>query len=311
MTDLANNAKSFIDTVGKQMIFKNILIFVALFGWLSQPSWAEVALPNGNIGDTVVDLRVKVLGGYITIERQFDEGRWWINRDWEPAELGGQPNERDGCRTYPELTAQDRSYSGDGQVWTLENRYSVRAIGFFEGTGCAANRLKTLRWQDRNTGNWAEYQRSEVGSLRFRLIRHGDRNNVQVSFDYDADGRLQAVRDHFGNLVLDYLYTGTQLTEIRDNPDLIPGNTNPARSVRYHYSGTLIDQVTDVRGYITRYGYDSGKLASITDPENRVRRFEYLADRVAKEIDAEGRETRYVYDYDKQKKQFYTRLTNN
>jgi RHS repeat-associated protein len=118
------------------------------------------------------------------------------------------------------------------------------------------------------------------------------------------------VRDHFGNLVLDYVYTNGLLTEIRDNPALIPGNTAPARSVRYHYAGTLIDQVTDVRGYVTLYTYGNGQLASLTDPEGRVRRFEYLGDRVAKEIDAEGHETRYVYDYDKLKKQFYVRLTH-
>jgi RHS repeat-associated protein len=289
---------------------KNILVaaLMLLIG-LSSPVWAEVALPNGTVGDTFVDLKVKVLGGYVTVDRQFDHGRWWINRRWNPAQLGGQPDEQGGCRAYPEIKIQDRTYSGDGQTWILENRYSVRTTGYFDGSDCAANRIRTLRWQDRNTGNWMEYRREDAGLLEFRLVRYGDRNNVQVSLDYDGSGLLQAVRDHFGNLVLDYVYTNGLLTEIRDNPALIPGNTAPARSVRYHYAGTLIDQVTDVRGYVTLYTYGNGQLASLTDPEGRVRRFEYLADRVAKEIDADAQATTYVYDYDKLKKQFYVRIT--
>lgn len=298
---------------------KNILLAgLALLIWLGGTVRADVALPNGNVGDTAVDLRVKVLGNWITVDRQFDKGRWWINRRWEPAELGGQPEEQGNCRAYPEIKVQERTYTGDGQTWTLENRYSVRATDYFTGSDCPANRIKTLRWHDRNSGNWMEYQRNDAGSLQFRLMRHGDRNAVQVSLDYDTEGKPQAVRDHVGRIVLSYLYTGDLLTEIQDNPALIPGNTAPVRSVKYRYGTTsaggqtypVIDQVTDVLDNVTRYTYSNGQLASITDPEGRIRRFEYLADRVVKEIDAEDRATSYVYDYDKVKKQFYVRITS-
>ena len=44
--------------------------------------YAEVRLPNGEYTTTVQDLKVKVLGGYVTIARSWTNGRWYINPDW-------------------------------------------------------------------------------------------------------------------------------------------------------------------------------------------------------------------------------------
>ncbi|KAF4513862.1 UNVERIFIED_CONTAM: hypothetical protein B566_EDAN016757 [Ephemera danica] len=184
---------------------------------------------------------------------------------------------------------------------------------------CPANRLKTVRWLDRNTGQWMDYERASAGDLQLKLVRYGNRNDLTTQLIYDPQGKLQSVKDHQGNTVLQYLYTGEQLTEIRDNPGLIPGNTAAPRAVKYTYTnltnsqGTTypsISQVTDVLGNITRYTYTGTYLATLTDPEGRIRRYDYTADRVTQYTDADGQVTRYVYDYDKLKKEFYARTTH-
>ncbi len=291
-------------------------LILALLGF-SQPSSAQVSLPNGGVSENVVDLRVKTVGGLVTVDRQYEEGRWRINLRWSPAELGGETAGSVSCRAYPELKIQGRTYLGDGQTWLLENRYSARVTDYFAGSECAANRLKTVRWQDRTSGNWMEYERRSAGDLQLKLVRYGDRNNVETQLTYDDEGRLQSVLDHYGKVVLEYRYNGEQLVEIRDNPALIPGDATPARTVKYSYTqvggsgGTHaeIETVTDVLGHETRYGYSGAYLSSITDAEGRVRRYAYTADRVTKYTDADGEVTSYVYDYDRVKKEFYVRTT--
>ena len=302
----------------KNGLLSSLRVLALLPGlFFAQSVLAQVSLPNGTVGESAVDLRVKVLGGLVTVDRQFHEGRWQLNLRWKPAVLGGDPQVQGSCTAYPQIVVQDRRYDGDGEAWALENRYSIRATDYFAGAECGANRIKTLRWQDRNTGNWMEYQRSDAGQLQFNLIRYGDRNAVSVSLTYDAQGKLKDVRDHFGSVVLTYTYSGDLLSEIRDNPGLIPGNTAPARSVKYAYTATTyqgqslqtINKVTDVSGNTTQYTIANGTLTGVTDPEGRTRSYQYTADRVTQSTDADGHKTTYVYDYDKQKKEFYVRVT--
>jgi len=322
MVCLMQNGKKMMPS--KKTSFWKLGLFLSCLSLLPLPTQAQVSLPNGTPSESAVDLRVKVLGGAVTIDRQFHEGRWQLNLRWRPAVLSGEPQVQGTCTAYPAIIVQDRSYDGDGEAWAYQNRYSIRATDHFSGEGCSANRIKTLRWQDRNTGQWMEYQRTDPSQFQFALIRYGNRNNIAVSLTYDATGKLQDVRDHFGTVVLNYLYTGDLLTEIRDNPGLASGNLsgNPAgnntpRSVKYHYTGTTykgqtvqsIDQVTDVLGHLTKYTLANGTLTGIVDPEGRTRSYQYTADRVTQYTDAAGAKTTYVYDYDKQKREFYVRVT--
>ena len=298
-----------------QFLTKTALWAVLL---LNLPASAQVSLPNGGVSENVVDLRVKTIGGLVTVDRQFEEGRWHINLRWAPAVLSGEAVGSVTCKAYPELKIQGHPYTGDGLSWLRENRYSARVTGYFDGSDCPANRLKTIRWQDRSTGQWMDYERSSTSDLQLKLVRYGNRNDIATQLLYDPQGKLQSVKDHHGNTVLHYLYTGDQLTEIRDNPGLIPGNTAAARAVKYTYTNVTnaqgvsyptISQVTDVLGNVTRYTYTGTYLATLTDPEGRIRRYDYTADRVTQYTDAEGNVTRYVYDYDKLKKEFYVRTT--
>lgn len=280
-------------------------------------AFGQVSLPNGTINESVVDLTVKTVAGPVSIDRQFEDGRWQINMRWNPAVVSGEPTGDSLCRAYPELRVQGRTYSGDGQTWLLENRYSVRTTDFFNGSDCAANRIKTIRWQDRNSGKWMEYSRTDPSELQFKLVKFGNRNDVTTTLVYDSQGRVKTVNDHFGTVIFQYFYTGELLTEIRDNPGIIAGSTLQSRSVKYEYSNTtnalgknydVISKVIDVVGNAVLYGVASGNISSITDAEGRTRRYEYTAGRVIKYVDPDGKITTYVYDYDKTKKEFYVRI---
>jgi RHS repeat-associated protein len=290
------------------------LAAIALLG-VAPLAHAQVTLPNGTPDVPVVDLRVKVLGGWVTIDRQWWEGSWRLNQRWDPIQLGGSASGDGGCMAYPTLTVQGRSYVGDGQSWLLENRYSARATEFFAGSDCQANRIRLVRWQDRISGSWMEYERTDASQLQFRLARYGDRNNVTVSLIYNAAGQLSEIRDHFNTPVIRYTYTGGQLTDIRDLPTA--ADPSPSRIVQYTWGSTTwsgqtiptITKVTDVLGHATNYGINSGRLETITDPEGRIRRFAYTADRITQYTDGMGYITKYVYDYDKLKKEFSVRIT--
>lgn len=275
----------------------------------------QVSLPNGTVDASVVDLKVKLLGGYVTIDRQWWEGQWRINLRWAPAEWSGAASGEGGCLSYPEVKIQGSTYAGNGQAWMYGNRYSLRAIEHFSGSECLANRTKKLRWQDRNSGKWMEYERVDNSTLQFRLARYGDRNDVTVNLVYNPAGQLREVRDHFNKPVLQYLYSGDQLAAIRDVAE--GSDSGGVRTVQYGWGRTnrggkevgVITQVTDVLGHITRYTINAGELEQIQDAEGRVRKYTYIADRVQTYSDGEGQSTRYDYDYDRLKKEFYVRIT--
>jgi RHS repeat-associated protein len=275
-----------------------------------------VSLPNGTPEVPVVDLRVKVLGGQVTIDRQWWEGQWRVNLRWAPAEWAGYPSGEGGCLAYPEIKIQGRTYTGDGQAWMLENRYNVRAIDHFTGNECLANRTRKLKWQDRISGQWMEYERVDMSTLHFRLTRYGDKNNNTVNLAYDEAGQLTEIRDHHNQPVLQYIYTGGRLSEIRDVPNT--DDPSPARSVKYSWGTStvngqaipVINQVTDVLGNLTRYTIAAGQLQTLTDPEGRIGKYSYTADRVTSYTDGESKITQYVYDYDKLKREFYVRITS-
>ncbi|MBS1132655.1 MAG: hypothetical protein H6R16_3657, partial [Proteobacteria bacterium] len=84
-----------------------MLITLGVLSLLPLPAQSQVSLPNGTPSESAVDLRVKVLGGTVTIDRQFHEGRWQLNLRWRPAVLSGEPQVQGTCTAYPAIIVQD------------------------------------------------------------------------------------------------------------------------------------------------------------------------------------------------------------
>jgi len=185
-------------------------------------SYAAVELPLGIYHQTTHDITVKVKGGTVKASRTWHDNAWHFNRAWNKLEL--EIDSLDGSVKsivrnndgYDRPTSSSTRYEFDETKW-------IRAIP----TG--------FRWEDRQ-GNWIEYNAQGV------IQKYGNRNNVEVSFQYDAQGKRTGVFDHFGTQVLWYTYTTDgKIDTVRDATSTTP------RSVKYNYTGDNLTQVIDVR----------------------------------------------------------------
>lgn len=243
---------------------------------------AEVIFISGEYHETVGDLEVKVLGGFVQVQRTWFQGRWHFNRAWNPLKF--QYDNLDGSLKAIERNGDVfKKANGEGTLFTFGKRRSITVSG--EG----------FRWHDRH-GNWITYDKTG------RVTAYGDRNNVQVSMAYGTANRLTGVFDHHGKQTLWYEYDGAgQLMAVRDR-------TN--RQVRYTYTAGRLTTVTDVLGNAWQYTYGAeSRLATRTDPEGRTTRITYdPLGRVLSVKDQDGIGTEYRYDFDRARKEYYVQI---
>ncbi len=250
---------------------------------------AEVRLPNGEYRARAVDLKVKVLGGWVTVDRTWQavnlnkgQFRWYVNPAWADLDL-----ELDGGATIRSISRAGAKFEAQGtDVFVLkesERSYFIRVSRTTQGA------IEGLRWSDR-LGNTIDYDAAG------RIRNYADRNGVAVHFERNSEGRLRTVRDHASRVILTFAYVGDKIDSITDNSN---------RSVHYQYSGANLTQVTDVLGNAWKYGYSGGGLLTAeTDPEGRKTTIAYQGNRVVTVTDAQGYITRYLYDYNRGTRQY-------
>ena len=281
----------------------------------------------GRHAENVEDMRVKVLGGYVRINREWKERSWHINRRWAGVEQYHSKNGIRSASTFQGITRNGVNYGISVQLGTTPEGVkttrwkSVDAKGeFFVGDVVYQDppitlggpvyipppTINNLRWQDIK-GNWIEYEATPLSSATFesyRPIRFGNSSGVSVSLSYDADNRIAGVFDHLNKQVIWYEYdVDGDLSLIKDYS---------GRQVEYRYNvDKQLEEVTDVRGYIWKYSYNAqGFIESKTDPNNNTTLLEYAPNgALAKLTDAAGNVTKYDYEYDKTAKEFYKRVT--
>ena len=258
---------------------------VGLLLLLAAPAQAGVQLATGRYQAVVEDLRVKVLGGYVVVERAWYDDRWHLNRRWTRLEFtyddldGSIKTVRRGADRYERSGLQGRTFRFGKQ------KYIVQTDAGF-------------RWADRK-GNWIDYDPEG------RIRAYGDRNDVRVEMRYDDFDRLTGVFDHHGTQILWYDY---------DERDRIAGVRDLAgRTVAYRYDDRgLPSVVVDVLGNERRYDYDAqGRLIGDTDPEGRRTTIDYTATGLVKAIaDPNGHTTRYRYIDEPVRQLFYARVVS-
>lgn len=290
-------------------------ILVALTVLVGAPAVAAVDLPGGQYTESVEDLRIKVMGGYVVLSRAWIEREWHFNSAWDPLKF--EYDSIDGTvKTITRTGADYKKTTADVFVLDARNTITKTSTGY--------------RWRDRS-GNWIDY--NEAG----RITAYGDRNDVKVTFQYNSNDQLEGVFDHFGTQVLWYEYTNGKVSAIRDLAN---------RRVEYRYTGNQLTTVVDVLGNTWTYTYQPNKytdyrctiewqyingqlvkvadrcdpievddgtfrLISRTDPELRKLTLGYGADgRVTSVKDAANNTTTYRYDYDATKKQYYVKQTS-
>jgi len=239
-----------------------LLLIVGLF-----PLWAQAgsALRLSNWGpdfaeakyeETVTDLSVKVLGGYIDHKRHLEDGiDWQFNPAWKSLQF---------------QYALDADPAVDLPIAIKRDTFSYKPVGSQNTPTYVFDERKWItrtdtgwRWQDR-LGNWIDYDADG------HITAYGDRNNVTVSFTRDTEGRIETVKDHNDSVVLTYAYDATtgKLAGVTDYT---------GRGISYGYNADdLLETVTDVRGETWRYDYTNFNgigplLTGITDPRGNTK----------------------------------------
>jgi RHS repeat-associated protein len=222
------------------------IIFMLLMV-LPQMVYAKVRLPNTEYTENNIDMRVKVLGGEVKLNRTWENGRWYLNPAWADLRFVLDPLDSSVKTIDRAGTLYQRS--GTADLYTY-HQVSIRKTD------------SGWRWNDPQ-GNWIDYD------SKGRPLAYGDASNVKVSFELDKDGRRKAIKDHNGELVysLDY-----------DNQEhLIKATDRSGRSVSYSWSGDRLTQVIGVMGNVWKYGYDkNGQLNNKTEPDGGVTKIDYV-----------------------------------
>ncbi|PIT61947.1 hypothetical protein BHC47_05485 [Snodgrassella alvi] len=216
------------------------------FQKVSGVSNARVRLPNTEYTENTIDMRVKVLGGEVKLNRTWENGRWYLNPAW--AELRFVLDPLDNSVKTIDRAGTLYQRSGTADLYTYK-QVSIQKTD------------SGWRWSDQQ-GNWINYD------SKGRPLDYGNASNVKVSFELDKDGRRTAIKDNNNELVysLDY-----------DHQDhLIKATDRSGRSVSYSWTGDKLTKVTDVMGNVWKYGYDkNGQLSSRTDPDGGVTKIDY------------------------------------
>jgi RHS repeat-associated protein len=201
----------------------------------------NVKLPNAEYVESHIDIEVKVIGGYIKLERAWRNGRWYLNTTWANLRFIADP--------------LDNSIKTIDRSGTLFERSGNTTL-FSSGKVHIQKTDSGWRWHN-NDGDWILYD-SEG-----RMTSYGDRNGVSANLILDKVGRRIAVQDSQGATVYTFEYDDHErLTGVMDNV---------GRSVRYQWQGERLISVTDVLGNLWQYHYNNdGQITQRVEPDGGV-----------------------------------------
>jgi len=187
---------------------------------------------DGTHEEITVDLRVKVLGGYVEHRRILEKGgRWVFNPNWADLDL---------------IFEDDGDFiSGDRPQSISRNGYEYRKMD--GGNSYLYDQTKRIypiddgyRWSD-NRGNTIDYD------IYGQMVAYADRNGVEVRFERDSAGNITRILDHHGNLAIEFHYDAQgRLLEAVDRS---------GRSVQYQYGNNGLSEVVGPMGERWIYTY--------------------------------------------------------
>lgn len=213
---------------------------VVCIGWFfALSAHAAVTLPNGEFTFSAEDMRVKVLGGAVTVKRTWSNGQWYVNPAW--ADLKFTLDGADGGVSVIDRAGAQYARTGNG-LFVFDQRFFIRRT------------TNGFQWYDRQ-GNTIDYDAAG------RILGYADRNGVKVGFEYDGSGNRSRIFDHQGQTVLSFTYTNGWLTAVTDRT---------GRQVQYKYQGENLVEVVDVLGNSSTYTYDGNhQVLTLKDAEGR------------------------------------------
>lgn len=212
-----------------------------------------VKSPNLEFIENNVDLKVKVLGGEVKLNRTWVNGRWYVNPAWSNLRFILDPLDN-SIKTIDRAGTMYQRIEDSGELFSYE-QVSIK------------KNTNGWHWFDLK-GNWINYDNEG------RILEYGDANNVKVSFVLDDEGRRIAINDHFGELVYRFTYNEQEY--------LIKATDREGRTVNYEWSGNQLVKVIDVMGNTWLYGYDNnGQLNQKTAPDGSKIKIDYTVSTLA------------------------------
>ena len=247
--------------LAQRLLLPVVFLFVVLSLLASQRAQASVSqsvrLPNQEYTESSEDLKVKVLGGHVRINRSWTAGKWYLNPAWanlrfEPDPLGG-------------VLAIDRS----GSMYKRTAGGTGTDIYAFGPNNFIARQDNGWRWYDRK-GNSIDYD------AEGRIQSYADLAGITVRFTYDDKGVLNSVLDHHNQPAL-LIQTDSQgrVTQVSDARE-------PNRKVQYRWTGSgsssQLETVTDLLGNDWTYTYNgNGYITQRKDPLGATIELTYMS----------------------------------
>lgn len=223
-----------------------LVCLLLLLPFTAHASRPEIRLPNGELALSVQDLKLKVPGGFIALDRGWTNGQWYLNPLWADLKFKLDPLDN-SLKTIDRAGAEYERSGND--IFIFERRFFIKKTT----TG--------YQWTNR-LGDTIDYDAAG------KIQRYADRTATSVRFVYDAQGKKSQIRDHLDRPVFTLHYSGDELTRVSDRA---------GREVHYRYSNGDLSEVIDVLGQSTRYAYDAKhQLTQITDASSRVTRIDYV-----------------------------------
>lgn len=228
-----------VSSLRKHVVGLDLLLLLALT-LLLLPTlvWSQVTqsvrLPNQEYTESSQDLRVKVLGGHVCINRSWSAGNWHLNPAWSnlrfvPDPLGG-------------VLAIDRA----GSMYKRTAGGSDSAVYAFGPNNFITEQENGWRWHDR-LGHSVHYD------SQGRILSYANPAGVAVHFGYGANGVIDRVLDHHGTQVLQASYRsdpfGRRISKIVSQ--------GASQTTWFIYSAQGLMAEADEAGKLTRaYGFN-------------------------------------------------------
>lgn len=248
--------------------------------------------------DTVEDIRVKTLGGYLRMNRVWKGDHWAWNERWGDITFKKDENTQVGItKLYRSGQVYRRKGTSDGIVFeNLEKQWITQLSNGYE-------------WENKN-GDHIFYDKNG------KMTRYVDRAGVKVSVVRDEQGNIISIKDHFDQELLEIQYeaipgaTPVVIDGQSYNPKRIKSLKDYAqREVIYTWNElNRLVSVTDVRGEVWTYTYDSsGLLTQLKDPEGKISHYQIQkSGRLISHYNHDGVGARYTQSYDKNTETYYT-----
>lgn len=292
-------------------LFSSVLVLGVLL--VSPSLYAARGITSDNAGphfsglhnqETIEDIRLKVLGGNVRMNRVWRGKYWEWNERWGKLDTLLHSTTDAAGETTTSVLAIYRA----GQLYRKTSETLEKIVYENQLNQFITKTATEYVWNDRS-GNGITYD------LDGRVVNYFDKNKVYVYLERNANGDIQNIKDHHQNIVLAYAY------ESYTNPDDETQQLQRVKSFTDYKGRTVVygwneknqlETVTDVRGQVWTYAYsDKGLLTQLKDPDGRITRYEIeQTGKFISRFNADGVGERYQYNFDKEKQIYYMAKTN-